>query len=117
MEGDCENQTVELALLVENAANALNHEARRCLFGKNACRTYFGSVRVSYNKRKRKVVYDCITDLAVDLKDVPLALDAAEHYTVSKRAALHSNDRPPVLGNSLDHSAVGDETQIIAVSR
>ena len=57
----------ELALLVENAANALNHKARRCLFGKNACRTYFGSNRLNYNKRKRKEVYDWITDLAVDL--------------------------------------------------
>jgi hypothetical protein len=57
----------ELALLVENAAHALNHKARRSLFGKNACRIYFGSYRVCYNKRKRKEVYDWITDLAVDL--------------------------------------------------
>jgi hypothetical protein len=41
------NTIRELALLVENAANALNHKARRSLFGKNASRTYFGSNRVS----------------------------------------------------------------------
>ena len=57
----------ELALLVENAANELNHTARRSLSGKNACRAYFGSGRLRYNKRKRKEVYDWITDLAVDL--------------------------------------------------
>lgn len=57
----------ELALLVENAAHSLNHRPRRCLFGKNACRSYFGSSGVRYSKRKRKEVYDWISDLAVDL--------------------------------------------------
>ncbi len=57
----------ELALLVENAAHALNHRPRRCLSGKNACRSYFGSSGVRYSKRKRKEVYDWISDLAVDL--------------------------------------------------
>jgi len=57
----------ELALLVENAANAINHKPRRSLFGKNACRSYFGSSPLRYNKRKRKQAYDWITDLAVDL--------------------------------------------------
>lgn len=57
----------ELALLVENAAHALNHRARRSLFFKNACRVYFGSSRLRFNKRKRKEAYEWITDLAVDL--------------------------------------------------
>lgn len=57
----------ELALLVENAAHVLNHRSRRCLSGKNACRSYFGSSRLRYSKRKRKEVYDWISDLAVDL--------------------------------------------------
>lgn len=57
----------ELALLVENAAHALNHRARRSLSYKNACRVYFGSSRLRYNKRKRKEAYEWITDLAVDL--------------------------------------------------
>ncbi len=44
----------ELALAVENAANATNHRSRRCLSGKNACRSYFASSRLRCNKRKRK---------------------------------------------------------------
>ncbi len=51
----------------DNAAHALNHRPRRCLSGKNACRSYFGSSRLRYNKRKRKEVYDWIRDLAVDI--------------------------------------------------
>ncbi|MEJ2157718.1 MAG: hypothetical protein P8X96_20505 [Desulfobacteraceae bacterium] len=57
----------EQTLLVENAAHGLNHRPRRCLYGKNACSSYFGSSRLRYNKRKRKEVYDWICDLAVDL--------------------------------------------------
>ena len=56
-----------LALLVENTAHALDHKARRSLFYKNACRVYFGSSRLRFNKRKRKEAYDQISDLAVDL--------------------------------------------------
>jgi hypothetical protein len=59
--------TRELTLAVENAAHALNHHPRRCLAGKNACRSYFGVSRLRYNKRKRRQVYDWIRDLAVDL--------------------------------------------------
>ena len=57
----------ELALKIENAAHALNHRPRRCLYGKNACRSYFGSSRLRFNKRKRKEAYDWISDLAVDI--------------------------------------------------
>jgi hypothetical protein len=57
----------ELTLAVENAAHALNHRPRRSLFGKNACRCYFTSSRLRYNKRRRKQAYDWITDLAVDI--------------------------------------------------
>lgn len=54
----------ELALLVENAANALNHHPRRSLSGKNACRTYFNGDRLRFSKRKRKQAWDWIRDMA-----------------------------------------------------
>jgi hypothetical protein len=57
----------ELALLVENAAHGLNHRPRRSLSGKNACRAYFSSNRLSYNKRKRRQAWDWISDLAADI--------------------------------------------------
>jgi len=57
----------ELALLVENAAHALNHKPRRILSENNACRAYFVSDRLKYNKRERRQAYDWITDLALDL--------------------------------------------------
>ena len=57
----------EIALAVENAANATNHRSRRCLSGKNACRSCFASSRLRYTKCKRRQAYDWITDLAVDL--------------------------------------------------
>lgn len=57
----------ELALLVENAAHALNHRPRRSLSGTNACRAYFVSERFKYTKRERKQAYDWIMDLAIDL--------------------------------------------------
>jgi hypothetical protein len=54
----------ELALLVENAAHGLNHKPRRSLSGRNACRAYFSSNRLRYNKRKRRQAWDWISDLA-----------------------------------------------------
>lgn len=56
-----------LAPIMENAVHALNHRPRRSLHGKNACRSYFSSSRMRYDKRKRKEVYDWIRDLAVDI--------------------------------------------------
>ncbi len=53
----------ELALLMENAGQALNHSPRRSLSGKNTCRVYFSSDRLLYNKRKRKQAWDWIRDL------------------------------------------------------
>lgn len=61
------NTTGEMALLVENAAHALNHNPRRSLSGKNSCRAYFISNQLRYNKRQRKEIYDWIRDLAVDI--------------------------------------------------
>lgn len=55
------------SLLAETAANDLNHQARRCLKGKTACRVYFGSNRLRYAKRLRRAVYRWIRDLAFDI--------------------------------------------------
>lgn len=57
----------ELALMVDNAAHALNHRTRRSLSGKNACRAYFSSSRTGYTKRQRKEAYDWIYDLAANI--------------------------------------------------
>jgi hypothetical protein len=57
----------ELALQVDNAAHAWNHLPRRSLSGKNACHTYFSSSRLRFTKRQRKVVYDWIYDLSVEI--------------------------------------------------
>jgi hypothetical protein len=57
----------ELALLVENAAHALNHHPRRSLSGKNACRTYFKGDRLRFSKRKRKQAWDWIRDMAAKI--------------------------------------------------
>jgi hypothetical protein len=54
----------ELALLVENAAHALNHHPRRSLCGKNACRTYFRNDRLRFSKRERRQAWDWIRDMA-----------------------------------------------------
>ena len=56
----------QLALLVENAVNALNHRCRRSLSGKNACQVYFSN-RLNYSKRERKQAYEWIRDLAFEL--------------------------------------------------
>ena len=57
----------ELALLVENAAHALNHHPRRILSGSNACRSYFASNRLRYTKRQRRQAWDWIRDLAAEI--------------------------------------------------
>jgi len=57
----------EMFLLVETAANNLNHRPRRSLGGRTACRCYFGNNRIRYSKRKRQAVYCWIRDLAMDL--------------------------------------------------
>jgi hypothetical protein len=59
----------ELALQADNAAHAWNHRSRRSLSGKNACRTYFSSTRLRYDKRQRKEVYDWIFNLAIDISE------------------------------------------------
>jgi hypothetical protein len=59
----------ELALQVDNAANEWNHFPRRSLSGKNACQTYFSSLRLRYTKRQRKEAYDWIFNLAVDISE------------------------------------------------
>ena len=52
----------------ELAKDRVKHiKSRRCLYGKNACRSFFAPSRLRYNKRKMKQAYDWITDLAVDI--------------------------------------------------
>ena len=60
--------TVErMVLLSETAAHDLNHQPRRCLGGKTACRSYFGGLRIRYPRRKREEVYRCIQELAAEV--------------------------------------------------
>jgi hypothetical protein len=56
-----------MALLSETAAHDLNHQPRRCLRGKTACRAYFGGSRIRYPRRKRASVYRFIQDLAAEV--------------------------------------------------
>ena len=57
----------KMALLSETAAHDVNHQPRRCLGGKTACRAYFGGPRMRYPRRKRAAVYGWIHDLAGEL--------------------------------------------------
>jgi hypothetical protein len=57
----------QMMLLSETAAHDLNHQPRRCLGGKTACRAYFGGPRIRYPKRKREAVYRWIQELAAEL--------------------------------------------------
>ena len=83
----------ELALLVENAAHALNHKPRRCLSGSNACRTYFGSDRLKYDKRQRKQAWDWIKDLAAEIsvKCAKTEIDPAA-WRIAARKWLERNN-------------------------
>jgi hypothetical protein len=56
-----------MVLLAETAAHDLNHQPRRCLGGKTACRAYFGGLRVGYPRRKREAVYRFIQQLAAEI--------------------------------------------------
>jgi hypothetical protein len=56
-----------MMLLSETAAYDLNHQPRRCLGGKTACRAYFGGPRIRYPRRKREAVYRCIQELAAEV--------------------------------------------------
>jgi len=57
----------KMALLSETAAHDLNHQPRRSLGGKTACRAYFGGLRIRYPRRRRAAVYGWIHDLAGEL--------------------------------------------------
>lgn len=83
----------EIALLVENAAHALNHHPRRSLSGSNACRSYFTSNRLRYTKRQRRQAWDWIRDLAADIsvKCSNLTIDpAAWRIAVRKWLERHN---------------------------
>jgi hypothetical protein len=56
-----------MVLLSETAAHDLNHQPRRCLGGKTACRVYFGGPRIYYPRRKREAVYRDIQQLAAEV--------------------------------------------------
>lgn len=57
----------EFALMAELAAHDLNHLDRRKLKGKNSCLRFFGKQKISFSKRKRKEVFQWISDLAIDI--------------------------------------------------
>ena len=57
----------EFALMIELASHDLNHYGRRKLNGKNSCLEFFGKPRINYSKRKRKEVFEWISELAVDI--------------------------------------------------
>ena len=57
----------KMALLSETAAHDLNHQPRRSLGGKTACRAYFGGPRILYPLRRRAAVYIWIHDLAAEI--------------------------------------------------
>jgi len=57
----------EFALMTELAAHDLNHSDRRKLNGQNSCLKFFGKPRISFSKRKRKEVFEWISDLAIDI--------------------------------------------------
>ncbi len=54
-------------LLAETAVHELNHNPRRCLDNRTACRTYFGGDRIRYCKRERKSIFQWIRDLAAKI--------------------------------------------------
>ena len=53
--------------LSETAAHGLNHQPRRCLGGKTACRAHFGGHRIRYLRRKLESVYRFIHELAAEV--------------------------------------------------
>jgi hypothetical protein len=55
------------ALMAELAGHDLNHTDRRKYNGKNSCLKFFGKPRISFSKRKRKEVFQWISDLAIDI--------------------------------------------------
>lgn len=61
------NSFAEFTLMAELAAHDLNHSGRRKLNGKNSCLKLFGKPRISFSKRKRKEVFEWISDLAIDI--------------------------------------------------
>ena len=61
------NTIDEFSLLAETAAHELNHQPRRSLDGRTACRIYFGNNRMRWDKRRRKSIYNWIRDLAAEI--------------------------------------------------
>jgi hypothetical protein len=61
------NTIDEFSLLAESAAHDLNHQPRRSLNGRTACRVYFGNNRMRWDKRRRKSIYNWIRDLAAEI--------------------------------------------------
>jgi len=67
---DIESKTVhELIFEVKRGIHSLNHKPRRALKRKNACQTYFSSNRQTYDKRKRRQIFDWIKELAIEKSD------------------------------------------------
>lgn len=56
-----------MELLTELSAHDLNHKPRRSLKGRNSCRAYFGSPRITFDRRKRREVFLWIKQAAFDI--------------------------------------------------
>lgn len=56
-----------IELLTELSAHDLNHKPRRSLKGQNSCRMYFGSPRITFDRRKRREVFLWIKQAASDM--------------------------------------------------
>lgn len=96
----------EYALLAETAAHDLNHQPRRCLKGKTACRVYFGNDRIRYDKRRRKSIYNWIRDLAAEIsaqagknKISPTAWRVAAKQWLVKNGLIRIQQAGKVLPN------------------
>jgi len=87
-----------LELLAELGAHDLNHKPRRSLKGRNSCRAYFDSPRITFDRRKRREVFLWIKHTAFDmlekLGDDGLYMTA---WRIAARAWLQKNGYITVL--------------------
>jgi len=86
--------------LVEVVAHRLNHNARRSLKGKNACRVFFDDSRLKLDNRKRKEVFDWIKNFSMELmekSDYKISGDTA--WRIAARNWLQKNNLITITRN------------------
>ena len=59
----------DFSLLIEITAHDLNHVARRKLKGQNSCLKFFEKIKMNFCKRKRKEVFEWISELTIDIME------------------------------------------------